>query len=288
MYMAKNAGRNNIQFFDPSLQQQLEYRARISSQIIGAIEEDDFEIFYQAQVDYVGKVIGAEALIRWNHAEQGMISPGDFIPLAEENNSIIALGNWVMLQGCKQLVLWQQQPELCELSLSVNVSAKQFHQDDFVENVLKIVQQTQAPVHKLKIELTESLDQKDIEGNIIKMNQLIACGISISMDDFGTGFSSLNCLRKLPLDELKIDQSFVEDIGKDVSSDIIVKTIIGMASNLRMQVIAEGVETTEQRDFLLLNGCKRFQGYLFGKPFPVAEFEQYTLVNNAQKKSADA
>ncbi|OUS27492.1 hypothetical protein A9R01_14515, partial ['Osedax' symbiont bacterium Rs2_46_30_T18] len=144
---------------------------------------------------------------------------------------------------------------------------------------------TQAPIQKLKIELTESLDQKDIEGNIVKMNQLIACGISISMDDFGTGFSSLNCLRKLPLDQLKIDQSFVEDIGQDASSDIIVKTIIGMASNLRMEVIAEGVETTEQRDFLLRHGCKLFQGYLFGKPFPVALFEQYTLGINGEKLS---
>jgi len=284
-YMAKKAGRNNIQYFDPSLQQQLEYRARIASQILDAIAEDNFEVYYQAQVDSVAKVIGAEALIRWNHPELGMISPADFIPLAEENDSIIALGNWVMLQGCRQLVLWQQHPQLCQLSLSINVSAKQFHQDDFVDTVQQIIDVTQAPIQKLKIELTESLDQKDIEGNIVKMNQLIACGISISMDDFGTGFSSLNCLRKLPLDQLKIDQSFVEDIGQDASSDIIVKTIIGMASNLRMEVIAEGVETTEQRDFLLRHGCKLFQGYLFGKPFPVALFEQYTLGINGEKLS---
>jgi len=285
-YMAKSAGRNNIQFFDPSLQHQLEYRAKVASQIIDAIEEDDFEIYYQAQVNHISKVIGAEALIRWHHAELGMISPADFIPLAEENNSIIALGNWVMLQSCRQLVLWQQHPQLSQLSLSVNVSAKQFHQDDFVENVQQIVDVTHAPVNKLKIELTESLDQKDIEGNIKKMNQLIACGISISMDDFGTGFSSLNCLRKLPLDQLKIDQSFVEDIGQDASSDIIVKTIIGMASNLRMEVIAEGVETQQQRDFLLRHGCLHFQGYLFCKPLPVRQFEQYAVTNIAHKEAA--
>lgn len=280
MYLAKNSGRNNIKFFDPSLQRELEDKAKISSEIVDAILNDDFELYYQPQVDYSGRVIGAEALIRWNHPERGMISPADFIPLAEENNSIIVLGDWVIQRGCEQLLKWNKDVLLSNLTLSINVSAKQFHQDNFVERVKEIMESTCAPLNKLKMELTESLDQHDIESNILKMDTLRFSGISISLDDFGTGFSSLNCLRKLPLNQLKIDQSFVKDISNDTSSDVIIKTIIGMAHNLKMDVIAEGVETQEQRDFLFLNGCKEFQGYLFSKPLPINDFEQFILENN--------
>jgi len=274
MYQAKNSGRNNYKFFDPSLQSELEYRAKISSEIVNAIVNNDFELYYQPQVDSSNRVIGAEALIRWNHLEKGLISPADFIPLAEENNTIIALGNWVIQKGCAQLLQWKKNPLLAHLTLSVNVSAKQFHQENFVDSVMQIMKMCSEPLNNLKIELTESLDQLDIEGNIIKMKALRLAGISLSLDDFGTGFSSLNCLSKLPLNQLKIDQSFIKHISHDESSDIITKTIIGMAHNLKMDVIAEGVETLEQRNFLLANGCKKFQGYLYSKPLPIAQFEK--------------
>jgi len=273
MYQAKNSGRNNFKFFDPSLQSNLEYRAQISSGIADAILNNDFELYYQPQVDYSGRVIGAEALIRWNHAEKGLISPADFIPLAEENNTIIDLGKWVIQQGCAQLQQWKKNPLLANLTLSVNVSAKQFHQEDFVETVMEIMEACGEPINNLKMELTESLDQQNVEGNIVKMKALRLAGISLSLDDFGTGFSSLSCLSKLPLNQLKIDQSFIKHISHDESSDIITKTIIGMAHNLKMDVIAEGVETQEQRDFLIDNGCKHYQGFLYSKPLAIDQFE---------------
>jgi len=277
MYQAKNSGRNNFKFFDPSLQLKLEYRAKISSEIVYAISNNEFELYYQPQMDYSNRIVGAEALIRWNHPENGLISPADFIPLAEENNSIIDLGNWVIQQGCFQLIEWKKNPLLADLTLSVNVSAKQFHREDFVESVMEILKTCSEPLHNLKMELTESIDLLDIESNIAKMKALHLVGISLSLDDFGTGFSSLSCLSKLPLDQLKIDQSFVKHISHDESSDIITKTIIGMAHNLNMDVIAEGVETQAQRDFLLDNGCKQFQGYLFSKPLPITQFEKLIL-----------
>jgi diguanylate cyclase (GGDEF)-like protein/PAS domain S-box-containing protein len=280
MYQAKNSGRNNFKFFDPSLQRKMEYLAKISSEIVDAILNNDFELYYQPQVNACGRVVGAEALIRWNHPEKGLISPADFIPLAEENNSIIDLGKWVIQQGWTQLLKWKKNSLLADLTLSVNVSAKQFHQESFVENVMQIMATYGEPLNNLKMELTESLDQVDVEGNAVKMKALRLAGIYLSLDDFGTGFSSLSCLSKLPLNQLKIDQSFVKHISHDESSNIITKTIIGMAHNLKMDVIAEGVETHEQRDFLLENGCKHFQGYLYSKPLPVTQFEKLLLATN--------
>lgn len=241
---------------------------------------NDFELYYQPQVDDNGRVIGAEALIRWNHHEKGLISPIDFIPLAEQNNSIIELGKWVIQQGVAQLAQWKKNPVLADLTLSVNVSAKQFHQEGFVESVIQIIETCTEPLNNLKMELTESLDQSDIDGNIAKMKALRLAGVSLSLDDFGTGFSSLSCLSKLPINQLKIDQSFVKHISRDESSDIITQTIIGMAHNLKMEVIAEGVETQEQRDFLIHNGCSQFQGYLYSKPLPIAQFEKLILDKN--------
>lgn len=274
MYQSKKAGRNTVRFFDPHMQAQVEAHSAIEKWMQKALPEHQFKLYYQIQVDQVGKVRGAEVLLRWQHPERGLIPPGDFIPIAEETGLIVPIGLWVLEAVCDQIRLWERDPGKRALQLSVNVSARQFHMPDFVKQIVKFLDKTEINPEHLKLELTESLVLNDINDTIAKMKTLKALGLRFSMDDFGTGHSSLSSLKKLPLDQLKIDQSFVRDITTDPDDAIIVQTIISMAKNLGMEVIAEGVETEEQRAFLESNGCECYQGYLFGRPVPIEELER--------------
>ena len=272
MYQAKSAGRNTLRFYDPAMQHALESRAALETDLRHALEQKQFQLYYQMQAYHNGQIISAEILLRWAHPQRGMISPMEFIPLAEETGLIVPIGQWVLESACAQLKAWESDVETAFLKLSINVSARQFHQDDFVDQVRKTVLESGIDPDKLDIELTESLVLDDINETIRKMEALREIGVRFSMDDFGTGYSSLAYLTQLPLDKLKIDQSFVRNIGVKDSDAVIVQTIIGMARNLRMEVIAEGVETEAQRIFLDKNGCPVCQGYLFGKPVPYEEF----------------
>jgi EAL domain-containing protein (putative c-di-GMP-specific phosphodiesterase class I) len=228
---------------------------------------------FQKQVNAQGLTTGAEVLLRWAHPQRGLVSPAEFIALAEETGIIIPIGMWVVRAACLQLKAWSAVPGLRDLVLAVNVSARQFHQPDFVSQLRREVVLTGAKPSHLKLELTESVVLENVEDTIAKMRELKLMGISFSMDDFGTGYSSLQYLKRLPLDQLKIDQSFVRDITSDPNDAAIVQTIVAMTDALGLNVIAEGVETPEQRDFLDHLGCHAFQGYLFGRPMPLAQFE---------------
>ncbi len=274
MYQAKKAGRNTFQFFDRQMQENISSRVSLEGELHDALELNQFQLYYQIQVDSLNRPLGAEALIRWIHPERGMISPYHFIPLAEETGLILPIGLWVLETACAQLKAWQQDVCTCELVLAVNVSAKQFHQIDFVHQVQTTVQRNGINPSLLKLELTESLLQESIEETLSVMNTLQKIGVRFSLDDFGTGYSSMQYLKRLPLNQLKIDQSFVRDIAHDNNDKVIVRTIIVMARSLSMDVIAEGVETEEQRQFLMENGCSDYQGYLFGRPVPIDEFEK--------------
>jgi len=277
MYQAKAAGRNTMRFFDPEMQAAVAYRAALEENLQEALIKEQFQLYYQGQVDGEGCLTGAEALLRWQHPELGMVSPAEFIPIAEETRLILPLGKWVLETACAQLALWATMPELAKFTVAVNVSAHQFRQDDFVEQVLTILEKTGANPKLLKLELTESLLLLDIEKVIVKMSELRAKGVTFSLDDFGTGYSSLSYLKRLPLDQLKIDQSFVRDILVDPDDASIARTIIMLAQNLRLGVIAEGVETEEQLVFLINSGCHAYQGYFFSRPMPVSDFEQLAL-----------
>jgi len=274
MYQAKAAGRNSIRFFDPSMQIALEKNAAILAELHQAIDNDELELYYQIQVDEIRGILGAEVLLRWIHPTRGMISPLDFIPLAEENGLIIPIGFWVLESACQQLKVWQNTPNRESWQISVNVSALQFQQDNFVKQIQDIISSENINPRGLKLELTESMILENVDIIIEKMRQLNQLGIDFSMDDFGTGYSSLSCLKRLPLKQLKIDQSFVRDITTDPDDAAIVKTIINLSSSLNYDVIAEGVETNEQRQFLFNNGCSQYQGYLFSRPVPITEFEE--------------
>jgi EAL domain-containing protein (putative c-di-GMP-specific phosphodiesterase class I) len=254
------------------MQHALESRAALETDLRHALEQKQFQLYYQMQAYHNRQIISAEILLRWVHPERGMISPMEFIPLAEETGLIVPIGQWVLESACAQLKAWENDVDTAFLKLSINVSPRQFHQDDFVDQVRKTVLESGIDPDKLDIELTESLVLDDINETIRKMEALRDIGVRFSMDDFGTGYSSLAYLTQLPLDKLKIDQSFVRNIGVKDSDAVIVQTIIGMARNLRMEVIAEGVETEAQRIFLEKNGCPVCQGYLFGKPVPYEEF----------------
>jgi diguanylate cyclase (GGDEF)-like protein/PAS domain S-box-containing protein len=273
MYSAKNIGRNSLVFFDPAMQATLEARAQLAGELRAALPQGQLQLYYQAQINREGGVVGAETLLRWQHPQRGMVSPAQFIPLAEDNGLIVPIGQWVLEHACGQLKHWQDHPLASALPLSVNVSARQFRQADFVDLVRAALQRSGVDPAKLKLELTESLVLDNVESVIGKMHALKALGVRFSMDDFGTGYSSLSYLKRLPLDQLKIDQSFVRDIVTDPGDAVIVKTIIGMAHNLGLEVIAEGVETEAQRSLLLDYDCRVFQGYLFSRPLPLAEFE---------------
>lgn len=272
MYQAKTSGRNTLRFFDPAMQAELEMRAALMDDLRQALPRQQFRLFYQIQVTKQG-VLGAEALLRWQHPERGLVPPMAFIPLAEETGLIVPIGTWVLQTACAQLRAWQDDPRTSHLQLAVNISARQFGQPDLVEQVLEIVKKAGIDPTKLELELTESLVLDNLTDGIVKMHALRDVGIRFSLDDFGTGQSSLSYLKRLPLDQIKIDQSFVRDIATDPNDAAIVRTIIGMANNLGLNVIAEGVETKQQLSFLEQNGCHTYQGYLFGKPVPIEDFE---------------
>jgi len=272
MYQAKQAGRNALRFFDPQMQTAVDANAALESDLRKALGSQQFQLYYQIQVDELNRPLGAETLIRWIHPERGFVSPAQFIPIAEETHLILPIGEWVLEAACTQLKLWEQNALTRDLVLSVNVSARQFHQAGFVDLVQSAVQRHALNPKRLKLELTESMLVEDVEQIIVTMNTLKETGIQFSMDDFGTGYSSLQYLKRLPLSQLKIDQSFVSDMTID-SDNSIVKTIIVMAKSLNLDVIAEGVETEEQRQLLASYGCQHYQGYLFSKPVVIAQFE---------------
>jgi diguanylate cyclase (GGDEF)-like protein/PAS domain S-box-containing protein len=273
MYQAKKAGRNTLRFFDPNMQQVVNARSALEGELHKAIEYHQFFLYYQIQVENTQRPTGAEALIRWVHPTRNLVSPTEFIPIAEETGLIIPIGTWVLETACAQLKTWEGNALTRDLILSVNVSAKQIHQTDFAAKVQAIVQHHGINPKRLKLELTESILLDNMESIIATMNEISALGVCFSLDDFGTGYSSLQYLKKLPLHQLKIDQSFVRDLAIDSNDRAIVHTIIAMAQSLNLDVIAEGVETEEQRQLLEIAGCVHYQGYLFGKPVPIEEFE---------------
>uniref|UniRef100_Q47GC0 Diguanylate cyclase/phosphodiesterase with PAS/PAC sensor(S) n=1 Tax=Dechloromonas aromatica (strain RCB) TaxID=159087 RepID=Q47GC0_DECAR len=276
MYKAKAAGRNAVRFFDPSMEIAVKVRAEMEDDLLRALAEKQFLLHYQAQM--VGeRLTGAEVLLRWQHPQRGMVSPAEFIPLAEETGLILPLGHWVLETACTQLAQWAGRPEVAHLTLAVNVSAHQFRQNDFVDQVLGVLEKTGANPQRLKLELTESLLVENVEDIIDKMAALKHRGVGFSLDDFGTGYSSLSYLKRLPLDHLKIDQSFVRDVLTDSNDASIARTIVALANSLGLGVIAEGVETEAQRDFLASSGCHTYQGYYFSRPLPIEDFESFTL-----------
>ncbi|WP_407704159.1 putative bifunctional diguanylate cyclase/phosphodiesterase [Xylophilus rhododendri] len=269
MYQAKAAGRNTICFFQPEMQEAVTARSALEADLRSAIGNHELLLFFQPVVNEQSRLTGAEVLLRWQHPVRGMVMPGEFIPLAEQTGLILPVGNWVLETACEQLVRWGAQPATRELTLAVNVSARQFRQVDFVATVLGVLERTGARPDRLKIELTESLLLSDVEDIIGKMTALKAHGVGFSLDDFGTGYSSLSYLKRLPLDQLKIDQSFVRDVLTDPNDAAIVRTILALAESLDLAVVAEGVETAGQLDFLRRSGCRAFQGYYFSRPAPV-------------------
>jgi diguanylate cyclase (GGDEF)-like protein/PAS domain S-box-containing protein len=282
MYQAKYSGRNNIRFFDPSMQMAINMRVDLQAELRTALDKNQFQLHYQPQVDDLARPFGAEALIRWLHPQRGLVPPLNFIPLAEDTELILPIGQWVLETACAQLKKWENNAKTSALTLSVNVSAKQFQHADFVAQVKSAIQQHAIKPMKLKLELTETVLLENIEDTIEKMHALKKIGVLFSLDDFGTGYSSLQYLKRLPLSQLKIDRSFIKDITSDDNDKVIVRTIISMAKSLDMAVIAEGVETEEQRQILIDKDCRAYQGYLFGKPVTIDEFEkQLNQVNLA-------
>jgi EAL domain-containing protein (putative c-di-GMP-specific phosphodiesterase class I) len=255
------------------MQVSVQAHAALESELRQAIERRDFQLYYHVQVDGANRILGAEALIRWIHSERGLILPADFIPLAEETGLILPIGEWVLETACAQLKLWQQDELTRNFVLAVNMSARQFRQAEFVAQVRAAIRRHAIDPRLLKLELTESLLLHDIEDIISTMNALNDIGVLFSLDDFGTGYSSLQYLKRLPFDQVKIDQSFVRDIVTDPSDKAIVKTIIAIAHTLDLDVIAEGVETGQQLKILQSMGCTNFQGYLFSKPVTLEMFE---------------
>ncbi len=273
MYKAKDAGRNVIRFFDPEMQTAIENRAALEADLHLAVEDGQLRLLFQVQVDARRKPTGAEALVRWQHPQRGLVSPMEFIPLAEETGLILPIGTWVLEYACSQLGRWSDMEDFRELTLSVNVSAKQFRQPDFVEQVSIVIRKHAIKPWLLKLELTESLVLYDVDDTIAKMSTLKALGVGFSMDDFGTGYSSLSYLKRLPLDQLKIDQSFVRNLATDNADMVMVMTIVDLGMNFEVDVIAEGVETELQMRLLHRSGCGHFQGYLYSKPVDLEHFE---------------
>lgn len=272
LYQAKDAGRNLVRFFNPAMQAAIDSRTVMEAALRRALDKGEFRLFYQPQIDQYGVLIGAEALLRWQPPGQDRVSPADFIPLAEDSGLILAIGQWVLDTACAQLKDWENDPRTRSLQLSVNVSARQFHQHDFVESVQHSLVSSGINPARLKLELTESVVLDNVDVVVSRMQQLNALGLSFCLDDFGTGYSSLSYLKRLPLDQVKIDQSFVRDITEDPNDAAIVKAIMAMCRSLGLQVIAEGVETQAQRDFLLQNECGIYQGFLFCGPVPIEEW----------------
>tara|TARA_R110002126_G_scaffold33382_15_gene104478 strand:- start:7889 stop:11182 length:3294 start_codon:yes stop_codon:yes gene_type:complete len=273
MYKAKEAGRNGVQFFDPKMQVAVSSRATLIHDLYNAIQQQQFTLFYQKQIDQNGRVVGVEALLRWFHPEKGMISPAQFIPLTEETGLIVPIGDWILQQACETLVNWAKQPVTNNLSVAVNISVVQFSKENFVQKVINLLKDSGANPQLLKLEITESLLANNIPDVKAKMRELQQCGVTFSIDDFGTGYSSLSYLKQLPINQLKIDQSFVRDIINSTNDKAIAQAIITLASSMDLQVIAEGVETEDQRALLHRMGCNTYQGYLFGKPCGLEELK---------------
>jgi EAL domain-containing protein (putative c-di-GMP-specific phosphodiesterase class I) len=269
MYRAKEAGRNTLRFFDPDMQSAITARSALVADLREGVRREEFVLHYQVQVDGAGQLMGVEALVRWRHSQRGLVLPGEFIPLAEETGLILQLGQWVLETACTQLAAWAAQAGTARLTLAVNVSARQFRDKSFVDRVLAALDSTGANPQRLKLELTESLLVDNVEDTIAKMTVLKDHGVCFSLDDFGTGYSSLSYLKRLPLDQLKIDQSFVRDVLTDSNDAAIARTIVALGQSLGLSVIAEGVETEGQRDLLAELGCHSYQGYLYGIPVSV-------------------
>ena len=273
MYQAKAAGRNTVRFFNNDMQEAVSARAALESDLRQGLREQQFSLHYQPQMDEDGHMIGTEALVRWRHPANGLIPPARFIPVSEETGLILPLGQWVLETACAQLASWAAKPSTARLTVAVNVSARQFHHEQFVEHILAALDRSGADPQLLKLEITESLFLDDVEATIGKMTALKARGVCFSLDDFGTGYSSLSYLKRLPLDQLKIDQSFVRDVLTDYNDAAIARTIVILAQSLGLTVIAEGVESEEQRGFLSRNDCHLYQGYLFSPPLPADRLE---------------
>ena len=273
MYQAKESGRNAVVFFDPKMQHSVKMRAEMETDLRHALPDGQLRLYYQIQVDNDKRILGVEALLRWVHPQRGMVSPAQFIPVAEESILIVQIGAWVLDTACRQLAEWSKSETTRHLTIAVNVSAQQFKLPDFVARVAAVLNVYQVDAAHLKLELTESVVLSDMADVIGKMHELIALGVKLSLDDFGTGYSSLTYLKRLPLDQLKIDQSFVRDIMIDSNDAVMVQTIIDMAKNFGLNVIAEGVETEGQLAFLKDHGCMAYQGYLFSKPVPIEALE---------------
>lgn len=283
MYQAKSLGRNTVCFFDPAMQATMSHNATISSDLRVALHQKQFVVHYQPQVNRHGATTGVEALVRWMHPKRGLVRPAEFIPVAEDTGLILPLGQCVLEVACAQLAAWEAAPHTRDLSISVNVSVRQFRHPDFVDMVMGAIQQAGIRPHKLKLELTESLLADRMEITIEKMGLLKALGVTLSVDDFGVGYSSLSVLKRLPLDQLKIDKGFVADILTDASDAAISRAIITLAQSLGLQVVAEGVETEAQRDFLAAQGCDHFQGHLYAPPLPIAELDTLLLQQTRQR-----
>jgi diguanylate cyclase (GGDEF)-like protein/PAS domain S-box-containing protein len=275
MYQAKHEGRNSFKFFDPTMLANIEKRASLEEDLRFAVEREEFALYLQVQVDENERAVAAEALIRWIHPSRGLVPPDEFIPAAEESGAIIKIGAWVLRTACNYLAKWKNDPKKCFLKIAINVSYRQFKQPNFVEHLLQVVKETKVDPKKLKIEFTEGLVLADVDDGISKMLKLRDAGIELSLDDFGTGYSSLSYLKKLPINELKIDRSFIRDIMYDANDEVIVKTIIAMANNMGLDVVAEGVESREQFEKLSSYSGLKYQGYLFGHPLPFDLFEDF-------------
>jgi diguanylate cyclase (GGDEF)-like protein/PAS domain S-box-containing protein len=278
LHRAKAMGRGSLCFFDPEMQTKATERVGLEADLRQGLVLNQFELYYQAQLNDKSQIIGVEALIRWNHPIRGMVSPGEFVPIAEESGLILELGQWVLETACKQLEDWATSPQLSRLTMAVNVSAKQFGQPDFVKTVRTVLSKYFVKPGSLKIELTESLLLNNVEEVIAKMTEIREMGVNFSLDDFGTGYSSLSYLKRLPLQQLKIDQSFVRDVLTDSNDAAIARAIVSMAHSMGLTVIAEGVESKDQLRFLKENGCLAYQGYLFSKPLTKHDFEKFLLL----------
>ena len=286
MYQAKAAGRNTLRFFDSAIQQSLQMRSTLEAELRRAVQRGELALHYQPGFDRAGRLLGAEALVRWQHPRRGLVLPDDFIDIAEETGLIIALGRWVLEAACAQLAAWSTQPEMARLFLSVNISARQLHDKHFVRNVLEAVDGSGADATRLKLELTETMMLDDVGDTVTKLKALKARGVGFSLDDFGTGYASLTYLKRLPLDQLKIDRSFVADMLTSPRDAAIARAVVDLGRSLGLTVIAEGVETWAQRDLLAEYGCQVFQGNLFGQPAPVEALQQQARQSCVESQGA--
>jgi EAL domain-containing protein (putative c-di-GMP-specific phosphodiesterase class I) len=272
-YRAKSGGGDSIRFFDSEMQSQADARRILETDLIRAVLENQFRLYYQPQVDHLGCLRGFEALLRWEHPKQGLLLPSEFIVCAEKHGIIEAIGLWVLKTACEQLVIWSHKPETAFLTLAINVSGREVGSPEFVSKVLAIIGATGVNPTRLVLEFTERIMFCPVDEILAKMMALKACGLSFSLDDFGVGFSSLICLKSLPVSQVKIDRSFVRDVLSSHSDGVIASAIIALGANLKLAVIAEGIETEEQHRFLMQHGCRMYQGFLFGQPLPLEQLD---------------